>query len=543
MAGRKAKAGKPKSGDWRHIVERGGRLYLRLRVPADVQPHFGGKSHLERALGTADIVAARRERNRLLPTWEAAFEAARGLPAPAEYAPVLERYGLTGPVTPERIRRLKDALRLEAEIVEDADEAFYSEARQSARGWVDSLSDGEIEALRARALYGHRAPVLMGQEARPVAAFAPAGIVAPDEALAEIERVEGVAAPEPVATPGCVAGHTIWQTWSIYVEDRKPPTKTAHEWKRSLEIFEDAMAAEPAPPRVVEEITRDHVRQYARFLRARPSGRGGVVSDDTVNKRVSALRSVLEIAVESDWIAKNPASGLTQRSRKTATKTKRLPLLISEIETVQSKMDCKDRDYWIWVLLRYTGARLGEIVQLHKDDVKRHHDGTWYIRIHDEGDRHLKTASSVRDVPLHAAVMADFLAWVQSRPAGALWPNDWKEVPADGGGTRLAPSPVSTSKRLNRRLRTAGVTDPRKTLHSLRHAFKDALRHTCPDEELRDAILGHTGSATVGRRYGEGHYLRRLAEVINRINPAEIRRLQEADADPWQSEGESEEDE
>ncbi|MCG5241964.1 site-specific integrase [Azospirillum doebereinerae] len=537
MAGRKTAAGRPKSGDWRHIVERGGRLYLRLRVPADVQAHFGGRSHLERALGTSDIVSARRERNRLLPVWEVTFEEARALPAPEQYVPVLERYGLTGPVTPERIRRLKDALRLEAEITEDADEAFYSQARQSARGWVNSLSDGEIEALRARALYGHRAPVLVGQEARPVAAFAPTGIVAPDEALAEIERVEGAAAPEQAVAPGGgVAGHTIWQTWNIYVEDRKPPAKTAHEWKRSLEIFEDAMGAEPAPPRVVEEITREHVRQYARFLRARPSGRGGAVSDDTVNKRISALRSVLEIAVESDWIAKNPASGLTQRSRKTVTKTKRLPLLVSEIETVQAKMDCTDRDYWIWVLLRYTGARLGEIVQLHKDDVKRHHDGTWYIRIHDEGERHVKTSSSVRDVPLHVAVAEGFLSWVQSRPAGALWPDDWKEVPADGGGTRLAPSPVSTSKRLNRRLRTAGVTDPRKTLHSLRHAFKDMLRHVCGDEELRDAILGHTGSATVGRRYGEGHYLRRLAEVINMIDPAEIRRLQLINVNPWQEE-------
>lgn len=538
MAGRKTKAGKPKSGDWRHIVERGGRLYLRLRVPADVKAHFGGRNHLERALGTADIVAARRERNRLLPGWEAAFGEARGLPRPAEYVPVLERYDLTGPVTPERIRRLKDALRLEAEIAEDADEAYLAQARQSAREWVGSLSDGEIEALRSRALYGHRAPALAGQEARPVAEYAPGGIVAPDEALAEIERVEGAAAaPPPVAE---AAGHTIWQAWDLYAEDRNPAPKTAHEWKRSLEIFEEAMRAEPIQPRSVEEISRDHIRAYVRYLRARPSGRGGSVSDDTVNKRLAALRSVLEVAVRNDWIAKNPVSGFIKRDRKTVAKSKRLPLLVSEIETVQSSIDCDSGDYWIWVLLRYTGARLGEIAQLHKDDVKRHHDGTWYVKIHDEGARHVKTVSSVRDVPLHAAVADNFLAWVRSRPAGPLWPGCWREVEADGGGTQLVPAPEATSKRLNRRLRVAGVTDPRKTLHSLRHACKDALRHVCPDEELRDAILGHTGAATVGRRYGEGHYLRRLAEVINRINSVEIRRLQEADADPWQVEDEGE---
>lgn len=53
---------------------------------------------------------------RLLPQWLDAFDSARSLPSPEEYHPVMERYYLTGPATPEMIRRLKNALRLEAEL-------------------------------------------------------------------------------------------------------------------------------------------------------------------------------------------------------------------------------------------------------------------------------------------------------------------------------------------------------------------------------------------------------------------------------------------
>ena len=48
------------------------------------------------------------------------------------------------------------------------------------------------------------------------------------------------------------------------------------------------------------------------------------------------------------------------------------------------------------------------------------------------------------------------------------------------------------------------ITDPKKSLHSLRHRMKDALRNTGCGDELGKSILGHT-TAGVSARYGSGH--------------------------------------
>jgi len=62
-----------------------------------------------------------------------------------------------------------------------------------------------------------------------------------------------------------------------------------------------------------------------------------------------------------------------------------------------------------------------------------------------------------------------------------------------------------------------GITDPRKVFHSLRHSFKDACRAARIEEELHDALTGHT-SASVGRKYGNGVPLEVLAEAVAKVS-------------------------
>ena len=60
---------------------------------------------------------------------------------------------------------------MEADIAAEADaayEAHLEEQHRETREWVDSLSDSEIDALRRRALYNHRAAMLEVQAARPI---------------------------------------------------------------------------------------------------------------------------------------------------------------------------------------------------------------------------------------------------------------------------------------------------------------------------------------------------------------------------------------
>jgi hypothetical protein len=46
-----------------------------------------------------------------------------------------------------------------------------------------------------------------------------------------------------------------------------------------------------------------------------------------------------------------------------------------------------------------------------------------------------------------------------------------------------------------------GITDPSKTLYSLRHNFKDACRMAHLPEDVHDQLTGHS-SSSVGRTYG-----------------------------------------
>ncbi|NYZ13288.1 tyrosine-type recombinase/integrase [Azospirillum sp. RWY-5-1] len=491
-----------------------------------MQSHFGGRSHLERALGTSDVVAARRARNRLLPEWEAAFAEARTLPTPDAYRPVLERYGLTGPATPDSIRRLREALSLESQIAADADTAYeerLERERASARAWVDGLSDGEVEALRTRALYAHRLPALLpGQPKRPIAALASGAVVAPDEVITDLDRVEGRVVP---ASPSASVGVTITDAHALYLAETPDLSpRTRREWETAVKEFTELHG-----DMQVKDITKAAMIAYKDSLRSHVTAKGTPRSPATVNKLLSAIRSILEVSINHGHLAEpNPAAKLTIRIKdKGGVGRKRMPLLISEIEAVQVSRE--DRDYWLWWLLVYTGARLGEIAQMRKADVAVR-GGVPCILIHDDGGRRVKNGGSVRAVPLHRDIRADFIAWVQSRPDGPLWPRYWREV--DGV---MAPHTDPASKRWNRTLLLAGAHGDRKCVHSIRHAFKDWLRVNTRDEEMRDAIMGHSGGG-IGRDYGSGHFVQKLQREIDKIDLGQIKRLQEADLSEWQRE-------
>jgi integrase len=78
---------------------------------------------------------------------------------------------------------------------------------------------------------------------------------------------------------------------------------------------------------------------------------------------------------------------------------------------------------------------------------------------------------------------------------------------------------------LGRYLRTtAGIEDTKKVFHSFRHGFKDALRAATSDEEMRDALLGHSsGKSSVSRGYGAKQMLTRwgdksLREAVSKVD-------------------------
>lgn len=104
---------------------------------------------------------------------------------------------------------------------------------------------------------------------------------------------------------------------------------------------------------------------------------------------------------------------------------------------------------------------------------------------------------------------------------------DLRHIPAakTRGSRRLVPIrdgldvklPVQTTQaRLNSIIRKEWPDDPRVSLHSLRHSFKDLLRDLEVPKELNDYITGH-GQGDVAGEYGIGPSLTKRLEIINRI--------------------------
>ena len=125
----------------------------------------------------------------------------------------------------------------------------------------------------------------------------------------------------------------------------------------------------------------------------------------------------------------------------------------------------------------------------------------------------MKNLSSRRKLPLHPELIrCGLLGYVEDRRRA--------------GGERLFPElrpsvsgqvTGNWSKWWGRYTDGLGIIDPRKVFHSFRHAFKDACRSARIEEELHDALTGHT-SASVGRGYGNGVPLEVLAEEITKVS-------------------------
>ncbi|MEQ1517769.1 MAG: site-specific integrase, partial [Usitatibacteraceae bacterium] len=171
---------------------------------------------------------------------------------------------------------------------------------------------------------------------------------------------------------------------------------------------------------------------------------------------------------------------------------------------------CKVQDayYWVPILGFYTGARLGELVQLHLADVTCE-DGVPLLRITEDGAdgnaahiKHVKSEAGVRQIPLHPDLISlGFMAFVdlrrkrQRKGSKRLFPE--VKFGADGQASTVF------SKWFGRMMSKAGIADPALVFHSFRHNAEDALRNGLQPQYVIDRIIGHSDGAT-SAGYGEG---------------------------------------
>ena len=185
------------------------------------------------------------------------------------------------------------------------------------------------------------------------------------------------------------------------------------------------------------------------------------------------------------------------------------------------KIIAKDAHYWIPILGYYTGARLGELVQLHLADI-RLDDLVPHFVITEEGsaergtgeEKMVKSHAGVRRVPLHQDLLdlgfADFVRrrLKDKRSEKRLF---WQVgFGADGQASTVF------SKWFARLLDSVGLKDPALVFHSFRHTAEDAFRNALLPKYVIDRIIGHAGG-DVSDGYGNGVSLEVCGEAVAKM--------------------------
>lgn len=169
---------------------------------------------------------------------------------------------------------------------------------------------------------------------------------------------------------------------------------------------------------------------------------------------------------------------------------------------------------WLVPVAAYTGARIGEIAQLMKEDI-RQVEGVWIFDLLWIKDvQSLKTAASRRQIPIHQALIdAGFLDFVQGQRGKRgkwLWGNDNVKDKADAAS--------KTANRLRNKVPEIAGKDSGYGMHSTRHSFITKLKNcsTANDQERAD-LAGHARKGTEGDTRYYKTDLVRLQKHLNEI--------------------------
>ena len=230
-----------------------------------------------------------------------------------------------------------------------------------------------------------------------------------------------------------------------------------------------------------------------------------------------AISSVWNYGISDDVITENIASGVSiPENSKKAVQRGRLEYDIDDLKKIVSSTIFDKEPYkkWIFYLCLYTGARLEEICQLNKSDIKNI-EGVMCVDIttlDDEGnkiefDKQLKNSGSIREVPIHKKIIElGFLEYVKSVADGKLFP---ELTPFKGKYG------ANYSKWYGRQRKITGITSSKKVFHSLRHTFKTLCVKFHIEKDVRTIFMGHIQEDD---HDGYGSYpIETLKEYIDRI--------------------------
>ncbi|MEH6521100.1 DUF6538 domain-containing protein [Sulfitobacter sp.] len=498
------------AGKIRHLINRSGRYHARLVVPKDLRQVIG-KTELRTPLG-ADY----RQALKMLPSAVAQLQHQIG---EAERKLGQGTKPMRYPLAPDQIAHAHYIQRL----------AFDDELRNDRRWPSVGIDDGYVEQLRyaiAGRADDQELEELVGSQ---IERFRKAGnldaatgsaewrTIARALCSAEYEALERVVERDEGDFSGTPTAPIIVNAQP----SEKPQERVSLSglWKDYVLIRKQAGFMRDGGKR--QSVAIESLRKFLKHDDARKATKKDLLAwRDNLIKTLAAktvsdvylstVRSLFSWAVENDRLPENPATNVRQpKPRKVYGRERgytdvEATKLLSACRAYKPKPDefgnIRESDRmvqtkrWVPLLCAFTGARVAEITQLRKEDIRKE-EGQWIVRI--TPDAGTVKSGGYRDVPLHPQVIEEgFVTFLENSKAGPLF-----HTATDPA--KYEQFARTTAEKLSKWLRTANlVPEDVQPSHGWRHRFKTLCREYGIPDGTYDAIQGHSGK-TASANYGD----------------------------------------
>lgn len=276
-----------------------------------------------------------------------------------------------------------------------------------------------------------------------------------------------------------------------------PKDNAVGRTEKALTLFELAVGVV-----ALKDLKKAHGVAFVQFLLDAEARK---FANKTAGNHAAAINALMNVAEKVDLIERNP---FDLSFDKTIGAQKREPWTDGELDLMFASSlfsaSMNDTPRWEGVepsdgramilLMLHTGARIGEIAQLRREDFLSR-NGVTAIRITAEAGK-VKTQESERVVPLAAHLLVDpwFANWLSGVMCGT--------GPAMPSMAGRAKGPGDTAGQWFRQFRAATGLPPGdlKGAHRFRHWIRTALAEQHIGEATMDAITGHSATGSSGRK-------------------------------------------